>query len=679
MLRLSSYGFQKGHLPRVSFKCRTSLRLFSKSLQQPPSSSSSPSSSSPSTPTSTPKLSTKLSALAQSAQASNLLAVDMRESQKVIPMLFSLKKYIWPPSGEEGSLKMKTRVVAAMSMLIAAKVMNIQVPFLFKSAIDSMTVVPGDAQTVFVAVPLAILLGYGIARASATLFNELRAIVFTHVAQTSIRQIAKNTFAHLHVLDLPYHLSRDTGALHRAVDRGTRSIGFVLMSLTFNVIPTIIEIGMVMTVLGVSYGSPFVAITAGTLVSYVGFTVVVTQWRTKFRKEYNQLEDRASNRVFDSLLNYETVKYCNNEDFEVDRYHKTLTAIQANAVVSQNSLSMLNFGQGLIFSAGLTGIMIMAAQGISKGTMTVGDMVMVNGLLFQLSIPLNFIGSVYRELRQSLIDMDAMMGLNMIQPSVRDTGDVAPLQISGGEIKFENVKFGYNDHPLLNEISFTIPAGKTVAVVGSSGCGKSTILRLLYRFYDVAAGTITVDGQDVRKISLASLRSQIGVVPQDPGLFNETIYYNIAYGNPTASHDQVIEAARLARVHEAIMKMPKGYDTVVGERGLKLSGGEKQRISIARMILKNPKIIFCDEATSSLDSKTEAAILVNLREVTQGRTTVVIAHRLSTIVDADLILVLENGQVVESGTHFTLLSKRGKYHEMWTYQLRQSEKVQDKL
>lgn len=607
----------------------------------------------------------KLSALAQSAHASNILTVEAKEG-KVLPMLFSLKRYIWP-SGK-GSFKMRFRVVSAMSLLVGAKVLNIQVPFLFKSAIDSLTAAPDTV----VAVPLALLVGYGFARASAAAFNELRAMIFTHVVQSSIREIAKNTFAHLHVLDLPYHLSRDTGALHRAMDRGTRSIGFVLLALTFNVIPTAIEIGMVMGVLGVSFGSPFVAITAGTLVSYVGFTVALTQWRAKFRKEFNQLEDRASNRVFDSLLNYETVKYCGNEEFEVERYDNTLRSLEKNAVVTQSSLSLLNFGQAFIFSAGLAGIMIMAAQGIAQGSMTVGDMVMVNGLLFQLSIPLNFIGSVYRELRQSLIDMDAMMKLNQVMPAVKDSAEARPLQIAEGEIKFEDVEFGYTDHQLLHKMNFTIPAGKTVAVVGSSGCGKSTLLRLLYRFYDVSGGSVSVDGQDVRNVTLSSLRSQIGVVPQESGLFNETIYYNIAYGNPTASHDQVMDAAKLARVHEAILAMPKAYDTVVGERGLKLSGGEKQRISIARMILKNPKIIFCDEATSSLDSQTEAAILVNLREVTQGRTTVVIAHRLSTIVDADLILVLDKGRVLERGTHYELLKKRGKYHEMWMYQARQA-------
>lgn len=470
-------------------------------------------------------------------------------------------------------------------------------------------------------------------------------------------------------MDMKFHLNRNTGALSRSLDRGTRSINFVMNSLTFNVFPTIFEIGLVCSILGANFGTPFVAITTATLGLYVAWTVTITQWRTQFRKEMIAMENRASSRVFDSLINYETVKYFNNDVFEAERYNETLKDFQQNAIKSQSSLSMLNFGQQAIFSAGIAGIMILAADRIVDGSMTVGDLVLVNGLLFQLSVPLNFVGSVYRELRQSFIDMETMVSLMRLQAGVQDKDNALPLQVEGGSIEFENVSFGYDpERQILEGMSFSVPAGSKVAIVGSSGCGKSTILRLLYRFYDVHSGTIRIDQQDLRDVSMDSVRQSIGVVPQDTTLFNETIYYNIAYGNTSASRDEVVQAAKLAKVHDAILGMPAGYDTHVGERGLKLSGGEKQRIAIARMILKNPRIIFCDEATSSLDSQTEAEILANLNEIRRGRTTIVIAHRLSTVVDADAILVLQGGKVVEMGTHASLMQANSRYRVLWERQ-----------
>ena len=560
-------------------------------------------------------------------------------------------------------------MVGAVILLLGAKVLGVYVPFFFKYAVDALNIMVEHREQALVVLPITVLLGYGIARALSSLLNELRGLLFARVVQGGINDMASKTFAHLHSLDLDFHLNRNTGALNRAIDRGTRSINFVLSALAFNVVPTVAEIALVVGILGYQFGWMFSGVAVGTLTVYVVFTVAVTQWRTRFRKEMNSYENKASAIAFDSLINYETVKYFTNERWEIQRYNDTLTHYSAMAVKTQSSLSLLNFGQNAIFSFGLTAIMILAAKGIASGVMTVGDLVMVNGLLFQLSIPLNFVGTVYREVRQSLIDMETMMSLQAVQSSVKDKDNAPPLQLKGGEIVFDNVSFAFKDRPILSEASFTIPAGKTVAIVGASGSGKSTLLRLLYRFYDPDQGRILIDGQELREVQMESVRAAIGVVPQDTLLFNDSILYNIAYGRPSASKEEVIEAAKLARIHDSIMRMPEGYDSVVGERGLKLSGGEKQRVSIARMILKRPSIVLNDEATSALDSTTESELLANMKEVSAGKTSIFIAHRLATVVDSDWILVLEGGKVVESGTHEQLLGQEGsRYGQLWAMQ-----------
>jgi len=549
-------------------------------------------------------------------------------------------------------------------------VCGVYVPFLFKYAVDMLNA-GVDAGNIVAAVPVAALLGYGVARATSSLLGELRGFLFSKVAQSGIMSLASRTFEHLHSLDLHFHLNRNTGALNRSIDRGTRSLNFVLNALAFNVIPTLAEIGLVVGILGTQYGLSFASVAVGTLVAYVTFTIGITQWRTKFRKNMNMYENQASSIAFDSLLNYETVKFFNNERLEIRRYNAVLQQFADMSVKTQSSLSLLNFGQNLIFSTGLSAIMLLAAQGIVAGQMSVGDLVMVNGLLFQLSVPLNFVGSVYREIRQALIDMETMMSLQQIRASITDAPDAKPLQLKqgGGEIEFDNVKFAFQERQILKGASFKVPAGQTIAIVGASGSGKSTMLRLLYRFYDPAEGTIRIDGQDLRTVTLESLRKAIGVVPQETTLFNDTIFYNIQYGRPDATREEVIQAAKMARIHDTIMRMPDQYESRVGERGLKLSGGEKQRVSIARMLLKNPQIVFCDEATSSLDTATEHELLANLKDVSRGRTTIVIAHRLSTIVDADLILVLAEGRVMESGRHWELLARPdSRYAKMWTLQ-----------
>ena len=579
-------------------------------------------------------------------------------------VLRSLAAYLWPA---DRSLRLRT--VGAVVLLLGAKVLGVYVPFFFKYAVDSLNTVVETGEQALITLPLAVLLGYGIARATSSLLNELRGLLFARVVQVGLSDMASKTFAHLHSLDLAFHMNRNTGALNRAIDRGTRSINFVLSALAFNVVPTIAEIILVCGILGYQFGLPFAGVAVGTLGVYVAFTVAVTQWRTKFRKDMNAYENKASAIAFDSLINYETVKYFNNESVEINRYNTMLKQYAEMAVKTQSSLSLLNFGQNAIFSAGLTIIMVLAANGILHHTMTVGDLVMVNGLLFQLSIPLNFVGTVYREVRQSLIDMETMMSLQSVTSSVVDKPNAPLLQLTGGEIKFENVSFSFKDRMILNNASFTVPAGKTVAIVGASGSGKSTLLRLLYRFYDPDSGRILIDGQLLTDVSVDSVRRAIGVVPQDTVLFNDTIFYNIQYGRPSATRDEVIEAAKLARVHDTIMRMPDGYESVVGERGLKLSGGEKQRVSIARMILKRPAIVLNDEATSALDSTTEAELLTNLKEVSTGRTTIFIAHRLATITDSDWILVLEGGRVVEEGTHAGLLEEEGsRYSQLWWMQ-----------
>uniref|UniRef100_A0A7N4Q0U3 Iron-sulfur clusters transporter ABCB7, mitochondrial n=1 Tax=Sarcophilus harrisii TaxID=9305 RepID=A0A7N4Q0U3_SARHA len=553
--------------------------------------------------------------------------------------------------------------------------MNIVVPFMFKYAVDNLNQMSGDvlnltdAPNTVATMATAVLIGYGVSRAGAALFNEVRNAVFGKVAQNSIRRIARNVFLHLHNLDLGFHLSRQTGALSKAIDRGTRGISFVLSALVFNLLPIMFEVTLVSGILYYKCGAQFALVTLGTLSAYTAYTIGVTRWRTKFRIEMNKADNDAGNAAIDSLLNYETVKYFNNEKYEAQRYDGFLKSYEAASLKSTSTLAMLNFGQNAIFSVGLTTIMVLASQGIVAGTLTVGDLVMVNGLLFQLSLPLNFLGTVYRETRQALIDMNTLFTLLKVDTQIKDKEMALPLQISPqtASVAFDNVHFEYiAGQKVLNGVSFEVPAGKKVAIVGGSGSGKSTIVRLLFRFFEPQHGNIYIAGQNLQDVSLESLRKSVGVVPQDAVLFHNTIYYNLLYGNMNASAEEVYAVAKLAGIHDAILRMPHGYNTQVGERGLKLSGGEKQRVAIARAILKNPPVILYDEATSSLDSITEENILSAMRDMVKHRTSIFIAHRLSTVIDADEIIVLDQGKIAERGTHGSLLANPGSiYSEMW--------------
>lgn len=584
-----------------------------------------------------------------------------RPERGSLATLRTLLPYLWP-RGRHG---LKARVVIALASLLAAKAAVVYVPILYKSAIDELGKNTGGA----VVVPVGLILAYGAARVFSLLFSELRDAVFARVGQHAIRAVGLQIFRHLHALALRFHLSRQTGGLTRAIERGTKGIQTLLSFLLFNVLPTFFEIGLVCVVLWRMFDIWLAAATALTVALYLAYTLVVTEWRTKFRRLMNETDSEANTKAVESLLNYETVKYFGNEEHEARRYDASLTRYERAAVRSQVSLSILNIGQAVIISAGLTVVMWMAARGIAAGRYTLGDFVLVNTYLLQLYDPLSFFGFIYREIKQSLIDMERMFELLGQQREVADSPGAAPLRLAGAEVEFRDVVFGYDPRrPILKGVSFRIPAGRTVAVVGTSGAGKSTLARLLFRFYDVDGGAILVDGQDVRSVTQASLRASIGVVPQDTVLFNDTIHYNIAYGRPGASDGEVQAAARLAHIHELVMSMPDGYRTMVGERGLKLSGGEKQRVAIARTILKNPSIFLFDEATSALDTHTEREIQANLREVSQGRTTLIIAHRLSTIADADEIIVLGNGRVVERGRHAALLARGGPYAAMWERQ-----------
>ncbi|XP_022380014.1 ATP-binding cassette sub-family B member 7, mitochondrial isoform X3 [Enhydra lutris kenyoni] len=562
--------------------------------------------------------------------------------------------------------------------------MNIVVPFMFKYAVDSLNQMSGnmlnlsDAPNTVATMATAVLIGYGVSRAGAAFFNEVRNAVFGKVAQNSIRRIARNVFLHLHNLDLAFHLSRQTGALSKAIDRGTRGISFVLSALVFNLLPIMFEVTLVSGILYYRCGAQFALVTLGTLGAYTAFTVAVTRWRTRFRIEMNKADNDAGNAAIDSLLNYETVKYFNNENYEAQRYDRFLKTYETASLKSTSTLAMLNFGQSAIFSVGLTAIMVLASQGIVAGTLTVGDLVMVNGLLFQLSLPLNFLGTVYRETRQALIDMNTLFTLLKVDSRIKDKAMASPIQITPqtASVAFDNVHFEYIEgQKVLSGISFEVPAGKKVAIVGGSGSGKSTIVRLLFRFYEPQKGNIYLAGQNIQDVSLESLRRAVGVVPQDAVLFHNTIYYNLLYGNIHASPEEVYAVAKLAGLHDAILRMPHGYDTQVGERGLKLSGGEKQRVAIARAILKDPPVILYDEATSSLDSITEETILGAMKDAIKHRTSIFIAHRLSTVVDADEIVVLDQGKIAERGTHHGLLANPGSiYSEMWHTQ---SSRVQN--
>jgi len=548
----------------------------------------------------------------------------------------------------------------------------VQVPFYFKTIVDSMNIdfvaVGGTAATV----AGASIFAYGATRIAAAIFQELRNAVFASVAQKAIRRVAGNVFTHLLNLDLSFHLARQTGGLSRAIDRGTKGISFLLTSMVFHILPTALEIGLVCGILTYQFGWKFAVITAGTMAAYSWFTIATTAWRTKFRKQANAADNKGATVELDSLINYEAVKYFNNEAYETRRYDNALKAYEDASIKVATSLSYLNIGQNLIFSSALTAMMYMAAEGVATGALTVGDLVMVNQLVFQLSVPLNFLGSVYRELRQSLLDMETLFNLQKVNVAVKEAPDARPLLLNrGGEIKFENVSFAYRaDRPILQDLNLTIPAGKKVAIVGPSGCGKSTILRLLFRFYDVQSGRITVDGQDIRGVTLQSLRKSIGVVPQDTPLFNDSIEHNIRYGDVNASHEEVVAAAKRAKVHEIVERLPEGYATQVGERGMMISGGEKQRLAVSRLILKDPPVLFFDEATSALDTHTEQMLLGNINGILRERqrTSVFVAHRLRTIYDSDVITVLKEGRVAEQGTHDGLVEKGGIYAELWSAQ-----------
>jgi len=569
----------------------------------------------------------------------------------------TLLPYLW---------EWKWRVIFALTSLVAAKVANVAVPLVFKDLIDTLSI---PREQLWLAVPVGLLAAYGLLRFSNSLFTELRELVFARVTQRAVRTIALQVFEHLHALSLRFHLERQTGGLTRDIERGTRSISSLISYSLYSILPTLIEVMLVMGVLVVRYEPSFALITALTLAVYITFTIVVTNWRTALRRQVNELDSAANSRAIDSLLNYETVKYFNNEPWEKQRYDVQLQKWESAQIRSQISLSYLNLGQAAIIAVGVTLMMWRAADGVATGRMTVGDIVLVNAFLIQLYTPLNFLGILYREIRQALTDIERMFVLLGQNREIQDAPDAQPLPPGPCAVRFENVDFAYEPRrTILHGVDFDIPAGGTVAVVGHSGSGKSTLARLLFRFYDVGGGAIRINGRDIRTLTQASLRAAIGIVPQDTVLFNDSILYNIQYGRPTASRDEVVAAARAAHLHEFIERLPDGYDTMVGERGLKLSGGEKQRVAIARALLKNPAILIFDEATSALDSKTEKAIQAELEQAARGRTALVVAHRLSTVMNADQILVIDAGRVIERGSHRALLEKGGAYAQMWALQ-----------
>jgi len=561
-------------------------------------------------------------------------------------------------------MEFKWRVFVAMSLLILSKLANVSVPLVLKDIIDAM-----DKTKSVLYIPVFLIVGYGVLRLFSTLFGELRDAVFANVTQRAIRRVALQVFEHLHSLSLRFHLDRQTGGVSRDIERGTRGIGFLLNFTLFNILPTLLEIGLVAAILLKKYSPWFAIITLITLVIYIAFTLFITEWRMVVRRTMNDLDSKANTRAIDSLLNYETVKYFGNEQYEADRYDHHMEHWESAAVRNQTSLALLNSVQSVVIAIGITALMLLAADQVVKGKMTVGDLVLVNVYMIQLYMPLHFLGFVYREIRNAMADMERMFSLLHEDQEIADAPNATVLQVGKAEVRFEQVSFSYApDRQILFDVSFTIPAGHRVAVVGSSGAGKSTLSRLLFRFYDAQQGHILVNGQDIRGVTQTSLRAAIGIVPQDTVLFNDTIYYNIAYGKPGATRDEIIAAAQAAHIHGFIESLPQGYDSMVGERGLKLSGGEKQRVAIARAILKNPAILIFDEATSALDSKSEKAIQSELRAISQNRTTLVIAHRLSTIVDADQILVMDHGKIVERGTHRELLAQNRVYAQMWNLQ-----------
>ncbi|WP_038214497.1 ABCB family ABC transporter ATP-binding protein/permease [Xenophilus azovorans] len=582
-----------------------------------------------------------------------------------------------PPAGTDAAAlrrllpylwRYRARVAVALAFMVAAKLANVGVPVLLKHLVDAMDVKPGDPQALLV-VPVALLVGYGLLRFATSLFTELREWVFAKATEGASRRIALEVFRHLHALSLRFHLERQTGGMTRDIERGTQAVHSLISYSIYSIVPTLVELVLVLSILALRFDPWFAVITGLALVVYIAFTVSVTQWRTQFRKTMNELGSRAQSRAIDSLLNYETVKYFNNEDFEARRYDEQLERYRRAAVKSQATLSLLNTGQQLLVAVSLVAMLWLATQGVAEGRMTLGDLVMVNAFMIQLYIPLNFLGVIYREIKQNLTDLEKMFALLDREREVADTPGAGPLAPPDWTVRFDHVDFAYEPaRPILRDLSFEIPSGETVAVVGPSGSGKSTLGRLLYRFYDIQGGSISIGGRDIRTVTQASLRAAIGIVPQDTVLFNDTIAYNIAYGRPDATHEEVVAAAKAARIHDFIAGLPLGYGTTVGERGLKLSGGEKQRVAVARTLLKNPPVLIFDEATSALDSANERAIQAELASAARGKTTLLIAHRLSTVVHAHRILVMESGRIVEQGTHAELLALGGRYAQMWSLQ-----------
>ncbi|MDF2143073.1 ABC transporter ATP-binding protein/permease [Paenirhodobacter sp. CAU 1674] len=591
--------------------------------------------------------------------------LDRAERSRGARTIRQVAPYLWP----EGQPWVKKRVVLAMLALVVAKLISVGTPFLYKAAVDALA---GEARAEGWLLGLgavALTIAYGVARLSSVGFGELRDAIFVRVAQRALRQLALETFEHIHRLSMRYHITRKTGGLSRIIERGVKGVEFLLRFMLFSVGPLILELTMVSILFAVLFDWRYAAVVVVTIWAYVTFTFKVTEWRVAIRRRMNEADTQANQKAIDSLLNFETVKYFGAEKREAARYDASMEGYEAMAVKTGQSLAVLNFGQSLIITTGLVIVMVMAAMGVQAGTLTVGDFVMVQAYMIQITMPLGFLGTVYREIRQALVDMGEMFDLLHQPAEIQDKPDANVLKVQGGEVTFDNVQFAYDPaRPILKGISLTVPAGQTVALVGPSGSGKSTIGRLMFRFYEVTGGAIRIDGQDLRDVTQDSLHAAIGVVPQDTVLFNDTIRYNIAYGRPDATEAEIIAAARAAKIHDFVTHLPEGYDTAVGERGLKLSGGEKQRVGIARTLLKNPPILLLDEATSALDTQTERDIQDSLKAMGQGRTVITIAHRLSTIADADRIVVLEKGEIVEEGTHETLLARGGRYAAMWARQ-----------